>query len=329
MIKKVIMRFLLWHLAVALCLLLPLNSFGAWQRVKSGTLAWLHSVYFVDDKNGFVVGSNGTILRTDDGGATWTKADSPTPDNYRDIVFLDEQNGWIICERDILKLKTGEPRSYLLRTRDGGETWLAVDFPKNTANTVVTRFILSNDKRKLWAVGEVGTFYALDGSGLRWSAKETSTRFLLHGGAFLDDKTGWLVGAGGTLLATDDGGAIWRDNVLQIETKPRLNSAFFLNAKQGWAVGSNGTILATNNGGKAWTSQNSETDAVLHDVRFVNEQTGYAAGESGTLLSTNNGGATWTHERINVSHRLEKLFFREDKKGWAVGFGGTIFHYQK
>jgi photosystem II stability/assembly factor-like uncharacterized protein len=322
-------RYFSYFLAAAFCLLLSSASFAAWQKQKSGTLSWLHGVYFFDEKYGFVVGTNGTILRTTDGGVNWTKADSPAQDNFRDIVFLDEQIGWILCERNIFKLKAGESRSYLLRTRDGGETWLPVNFPKNAANTAITRFILSNDGKKLWAVGEVGTLYALDGSGLRWLKKETSTRYLLNGGAFLDENTGWLVGAGATLLATADGGAVWHDNSRQAEIKPRFNSAFFSSPKQGWIVGTNGKILVTTNGGKSWSEQNSGTDAGLTDVKFVSDQTGFAVGEGGTVLSTKNGGTNWEQEKVNASHRLERLFFKNEKRGWAVGFGGTILSYSK
>ena len=39
-----------------------------WQSQISGTTNPLHSVYFINEDTGWVVGDNGTILKTSDGG---------------------------------------------------------------------------------------------------------------------------------------------------------------------------------------------------------------------------------------------------------------------
>src|SRR5213595_1806426 len=46
---------------------------SSWTRQPSGTMAWLHAVYFLDQDRGWIAGANGTLLSTVDGGATWTK----------------------------------------------------------------------------------------------------------------------------------------------------------------------------------------------------------------------------------------------------------------
>jgi len=43
-----------------------------WFEQTSGTTEYLVGVSFTDSDNGTVVGWNGTILRTTDGGTTWT-----------------------------------------------------------------------------------------------------------------------------------------------------------------------------------------------------------------------------------------------------------------
>src|SRR4028118_10986 len=90
---------------------------GEWRKQRSGTLSWLHSVYFHDARHGWIAGSNGTLLNTTDGGATWRVTAKPAEDNLRDVFFTDENNGWLLAERDVLELKSpSEARSYLLRT---------------------------------------------------------------------------------------------------------------------------------------------------------------------------------------------------------------------
>src|SRR5215510_13677779 len=114
-------------LPTAYCLLFstvcfPLSASAAnWSRQPSGTMAWLHSVYFLDQNRGWVAGSGGTLLQTNDGGETWKRVLALTRDTLHDVYFADENVGWLIAERDVLKLKTNdEPRSYLLKTEDGG-----------------------------------------------------------------------------------------------------------------------------------------------------------------------------------------------------------------
>ena len=46
---------------------------ATWRVVKTGSPAWLRGVSFVDDNNGWLVGDRNTVIRTTDGGRTWTK----------------------------------------------------------------------------------------------------------------------------------------------------------------------------------------------------------------------------------------------------------------
>src|SRR5438067_13613920 len=120
---RVLTLFLL--LLTAHCSLLAASA-SPWTRQPSGTMAWLRAVYFLDQNRGWVAGSNGTLLTTTDGGATWKKLSTLTKDTLQDVYFADKEVGWLIATRDILKLKTNEPASYLLRTEDGGMNWRQV-----------------------------------------------------------------------------------------------------------------------------------------------------------------------------------------------------------
>src|SRR5438046_930793 len=58
---------------------------GTWARQRLSTLAWLHSVFFLDQNRGWAVGSRGTILVTIDAGKNWQAKSSPTGDVLLDI----------------------------------------------------------------------------------------------------------------------------------------------------------------------------------------------------------------------------------------------------
>jgi photosystem II stability/assembly factor-like uncharacterized protein len=300
---------------------------GTWTRQRTGSFAWLHAVYFLDQDRGWAVGSRGTLLSTHDGGKVWQAKPQPTEDGIRDIYFADELNGWLLCERNIYDLKSNdEQRAYLMKTEDGGGHWKRMNLRGANIDGRLMRTLFSPGGRG-WAFGEGGAIYTTQDSGVSWIKLQAPTRYLLLGGAFIDENSGWLVGAGATILQTSDGGESWHHGRLASATNVRFNAASFVNARLGWAVGSGGAIYRTINGGRSWQPQASDVTADLLDVKFLNAREGWVVGTEGTLLHTSDGGMHWVNERSGTPHALERIFFTDREHGWAVGFGGTIVAY--
>ncbi len=320
-------QFIAKALAVC-CLLLAVSPavFGSWTKQRTGSLAWLHSVFFLDHNRGWAVGSRGALLATIDGGRTWKVKSSPIEDTIRDIYFTDDQNGVIVCERNIYDLQTNdEPRAYLLKTMDGGEHWKKVSVRGGIIDARLMRTVFTGNGRG-WAFGEGGAMFVTSDAGNSWDRLQAPTRYLLLGGAMIDE-SGWLVGAGSTILQTDDGGATWRHGRFTSPINIRFNATSFLDQRVGWAVGSNGAIFRTVNGGRSWQRQRSGVSADLFDVKFISAGEGWAVGAEGTVLHTRDGGLNWISERSPTPHTLERIFFTDRNHGWAVGFGGTIIAY--
>jgi photosystem II stability/assembly factor-like uncharacterized protein len=330
----------------------PRAARSEWVKQKSGTLAWLRSVFFIDGTRGWAVGGKGALLSTVDGGASWQARLPPTEDTLRDIFFTDELTGWIVCERNIYLLRTKEePRAYLLWTGDGGETWSRVEIEGLDVDAALSRVVFA-DAAHGWALGERGLLYVTLDGGTTWTRQQTPTRHLLLDAHFLNARQGWIAGAGSTLLRTADGGATWRAGRIEaaamrprvaaqaISPSPRLpaapaepaeaaslvrfNAVSFTNARRGWAVGAGGAVCVTYDGGATWRAQESGVEVELFDVKFFDASEGYAAGDGGTIIHTTDGGATWAVERTNTTRQLERLFFAGRARGWAVGFGGAI-----
>ena len=327
----------LFLLPTAHCLLPTAHAAGAWTRQHSGSMAWLHAVFFLDERRGWAAGGNGVLLSTDDGGATWRAHARPSEDTLHDVYFTDERNGWLVCERSIYDLKElDEARTYLLRTRDGGASWDRVNVLGKDEDARLVRALFTHNGRG-WAFGEAGALYTTRDGGATWERQRVPTRHLLLGGLFLDGEQGWLVGAGSTLLQTSDGGETWNIGTLLGFVPPtgsaddvrrvRFTATSFVDRSCGWAVGAGGQVFATRNGGRTWTPQASNTRADLFDVKFLDSSEGWAAGANGTLLHTTDGGARWTIVPSGTTHALERLCFAGRTRGWAVGFGGTILSY--
>jgi photosystem II stability/assembly factor-like uncharacterized protein len=318
----------LFALAVCLLLLAPIVvAAGVWEAQTSGTLAWLRAVCFVDERTGWAVGSKGALLATTDGGRSWEVRRRPTEDTLRDIFFTGEGTGWLVCDRSIYLLKTKtEPRSYLLKTVDGGASWSRVEMTGADVDVLLTRVAFVDEARG-WAFGEMGALYATTDGGASWSRQVVPTKHLLLGGAFLNASQGWLVGAGNTILYYQPDGESWRAGSAPISVATRFNAVAFVDERRGWAVGERGLVLVTTNGGRAWFRQESNVRVDLSDVKFLDARTGWAVGAEGTIIHTTDGGAHWQVEPSGTRHPLERLSIASRGRAWAVGFGGTIVRY--
>ena len=319
-------------LLTAYCLLLTIPvSAGAWESQTSRTLAWLRAVYFIDEARGWAVGSRGALLATTDGGRTWNVRRAPTGDSLRDVYFTNELTGWLVCDRSIYLLKTKEePRSYMLKTVDGGQSWARVEVTGADVDVLLTRVAFTDEGRRGWAFGEMGALYTTTDGGASWARQVVPTKHLLLGGAFLASGAGWLVGAGNTILINPDGGEQpqqWRAGNSPIITSTRFNAVSFADERRGWAVGERGLVLQTPNGGRSWFRQESNVSANLLDVKFLDGRTGWAVGAQGTIIHTTDGGAHWQVESSGTRHPLERLSVASRARAWAVGFGGTIIGY--
>lgn len=297
-----------------------------WRKQESGTLAWLRDVYFLNEKTGWISGSNGTLLTTGDGGQTWRKAKNFTQDTIRQVYFTDENNGWLLCERDVYSLGLNAP-SYLLKTSDNGLNWEKIEFSGGKGREQIAGLVFSKNKNA-FAVGGAGAFFVKENDDRIWKKKPFPAINAMFDGAFSDDASGVIVGAGGTILFTKDAGATWNKASIYGAQKAKLNSIFFVTQQNGWTVGAEGKIYQTTNGGRLWHEQNSNVAEDLTDVFFTNTAGGWAIGDGGTILQTTTAGNVWTKIDLNVKHRLEKVFFT-GKNGWAVGFGGTILRYDE
>lgn len=310
-------------LAILLCFFCLQTANANWVKQKSSTFAWFQDVYFLNETRGWIAGSGGVLLSTTDGGKTWETRNGITEDTIRQIYFSDESSGWLLCERNIFSRGQNSP-SYILKTADGGENWERIELVADERVRIVKVFF--DNKNNGYAIGESGAFYNLPAGETQWKKRASPARYLLLDGVFTDAIHGVIVGAGGSILFTEDAGSTWNQSNVFGNAKGKFNSVFFSDQKNGWAAGTGGRIFQTTSGGKTWREQRSGSTKNLTDVFFVSATTGWAIGEEGTLLQTTNGGNSWSAFNSKIKHRLEKIFF-VGKRGWIVGFGGTILAY--
>ncbi len=278
-----------------------------WNAQIAGATANYYSVRFASSSIGWKVGSNGTIVNTNNGGATWTPQSSGTFNDLRAVHFVDANIGWTVGNAGTI-----------LKTVNGGNSWNA----QNAGTTNDLRSVYFINANTGWAVGNNGTILKTINGGTNWTAQGSGSLNELRSVHFVDANTGWAVGVNGTILSTNNGGNAWAAQLSGTTTT--LNSVHFNSINIGWAVGNGGVILSTANGGNTWVAQKSGTTNTLNSVYFVSANIGWAVGNGGTILNTTKGGNNWSAQNSGSSNNLHAVYFIDANTGWTAGETSTV-----
>ena len=129
---------------------------GVWNQLSpfDATNPIMNNHFFLNSRNGFIVGSDGNILRTTDGGESWKNLYSGVADDLWDVCFLTEQIGFAVGEF-----------GRILKTENGGESWRKTA----TGTQEAVYCIAFKNEHEGWAGTESGMRYTSDG-GASWQA---------------------------------------------------------------------------------------------------------------------------------------------------------------
>jgi photosystem II stability/assembly factor-like uncharacterized protein len=198
----------------------------------------LRAVAFADNDTGIVAGERGLILRTSDGGRTWTQLPAVTEENLREAVFQGA-HAWIAGHGGVI-----------LHSADHGQTWNR----QNSSTTFPLESIHFANERHGWAAGWNGIILRTQNGGATWQPIHTeAANWSLRAITFRGEKEGWAVGFLGQLLHTADGGLTWTQ--LDSPLKGTLTSIAFDRNGQGW-VASDQQLFTSTDGGRTWQPTN-------------------------------------------------------------------------
>ena len=226
-----------------------------WTQRETPTRATLTRVYFLDDKRGYAVGHDEVILRTQDGGATWTR--SHYEPGHRQPLF----DVWF--SGDGTGLAVGA-YSTVLRSLDFGATWSVLAFaPQSRPTPAAAAGAAPED-------ADIGVsqphLYALRASG---------TGHL------------YLAAEAGHLYRSDDRGQSWR------ELPSPYGGTFFgvlpLDGDSLLAFGLRGHLHRSDDGGQTFTALESGTTDLLAAATRLGDGGVAIAGLSGVVLVSSDG----------------------------------------
>jgi photosystem II stability/assembly factor-like uncharacterized protein len=260
------------------------------------------------------------IIRSTDGGASWTQIvppeDKRTYDNLYAVWFKDSKNG--------IAIGGGLKGAVALVTNDGGLTWNPIRAPIGA-----TLYDASG-------IGDTIIVACSDGLIIRtpdFGRNATQTKVpgaTIYSMQVIGNK---IYGAGydGILVTSRNLGKTWEAGFIcptDGYSTPNANNIYFINDLVGFSAHSYRLLAKTTDGGNTWTSLIKDTlssTSHFYDVFFFDENTGFAVGQLQTNLDviykTTDGGRTWTTTSGIVNKALRAISFGSRNKGAIVGAG--------
>lgn len=328
---------------IALLLLAAPHALAQWTYVPSGTTAELRGLSMSRDVV-WASGARGTVLRSTDGGRTWT-ADTvwgASRLDFRSVHGLDERTAVVASAGEA---ELGQAR--IFRTTDRGRHWrvvyattekgvffdaIAFHSPRNgivLSDPVDGRFrvLLTRDGGRTWqrahdeppalpgeaAFAASGSSLAVAADGMTWLGTGGGHARVMYSGAGGEDWGRWPV-ADVPLQATGAAAGIF--SVATIDghhlvaaggdyTKPRLPAT---------------SVALSDDGGRTWRAATSPPTAYLSGVAYAGDPTRLVAvGLAGTFVSRD-GGEHWAQADTVP---LNSVRF-SGKRGVAVGPRGRV-----
>tara|TARA_Y100000589_G_scaffold243670_1_gene231314 strand:+ start:763 stop:1779 length:1017 start_codon:yes stop_codon:yes gene_type:complete len=276
-----------------------------WQPIELENQANALDVDFLDDKHGFLVGSNRLILETSDGGKTWEERslNLSSEENFRllDIDFKGNE-GWLI----------GQP-SLVMHTIDAGKNWtrlslgnklpgqpfLITTIGENNAELATTAGAIysTSNSGESWeaivvdssgsggirdlrrtadgqyvSVSSLGNFFStLDKGSNLWVAHQRASSKRVQSIGYSPDGNLWMLSRGAEIRFNDENNNVesWTKPII-----PILNGYNYLDMAWDpkgdiWAGGGNGTLIVSNDNGQSWQSDPIASELPTNFIKIV------------------------------------------------------------
>ena len=268
----------------------PVHLRASWDSASIGT-STLNAMAFASYSLGYACGPEGEILKTADGGTTWTKQTTNTTYDLYSVDFVSLTEGMAV----------GEFGTVLLTT-DGGTTWTkskVADFEDDV------RGVYMVSATTAYAVGVGGMIAKSTDGGATWTKLSSPTTEDLRGVSRFGNGNIVCVGFGVVLKSTDG------TNFSVIPTATLGVSAdwnavtkiHILGAANSYVAGSSGKVLKTADNGTTWTNvspiwPNYSSPNILSISQATNSNAVWIGGPNQELAYTVNGGTAWSFLQI-------------------------------
>ena len=331
----------------ALIVALSLAATSGWEQQAVDTRASFRGISVVNEKVVWISGSRATLVKTTDGGATWTVGKIGTRDSldFRDIHAFDANTAVAISAGEAEK-----GQANILRTTDGGATWTVV-YTTDTKGVFFDALSFWDAKNGIVQSdpvdGKLVLLTTSDG-GVTWSRVDPAgipqgldgeAAFAASGTALTvqGSSNAWIATGGAPVarvFRSTDRGRTWKavSTPLHSAGSAGAFSIAFADAKHGVIVGGDYakpkepsvSVALTDDGGITWKEPTGTKPPVFLSAVAYMPGTGnkslVALGTAGTAMSSD-GGQNWVMADT-LSHNA--FAFASKNVGFAAGDRGRI-----
>lgn len=321
-------------LLVVLSLVCPVNLLADYSPLPSGTTNSLIDACFTNQTTGFVVGGDGTLLRTTNAGSSWTSILTSLSNAFYSVFFINQSTGYVVGSGGVV-----------LKTTNDGVNWTA-SFPTSPA----LRSIYFQDQNTGYIVGSFSTCMKTTNGGTNWVYQTIPVNDEMLSRIVFSQGKGFIgVGLGVTpMYTTTDGGNTWVSDKSKFRNGNgdiRISDICFCGNGIGYAVGSDviavgsvvrTVIFRTTDNGNTWIElTTSNSNAYLSGLAVApnHPEIIYAVGSyfndptnnnrAIILASTNSGGSLqetpWGVNNTWLNGATTTL-----SNAYLVGSNGTI-----
>lgn len=307
---------------------------AVWEPVNFKQDLTLFSVFFVTPDIGWAAGDNGTIIKTTDGGATWTPQLGGDAQNdaraISNLRFVDQNTGFAVQS-------TGVGDHTLLRTTDG-ENWSATGtVGQHRGDYIFTSSTVGFQSAK-------NQIFATQDAGKRWQPVMPCAMSVDVGGLtrnvqcemehfqFPTPDVGYAMGSApgniGVFMAkTENGGASWNLWMVLPGESGHEGHLFFTDANNGVMCLIGGKLFATSDGGKNWRGIAGTECGGKPEIRFADPEVGMTA-VADKWNYTSDGGKHWSSRAMRFPAHVYGFSLPRRDRGYVVGDHGMVYRYR-
>ena len=227
------------------------------------------------------VGERGIVLLSDDSGRSWRQVVTPVRASLTTVTFVGEKKGWVAGHMGVI-----------LHTEDGGESWV-----KQFDGIQAAALALAAAEKRAAAEPDPDKREDLLYSAQRLVDDGPDKPFLDL--CFLDESTGFVVGAFNLMFRTTDGGATWAPWQDRVENPMELHFYGIRSAGETFYIaGEQGMLLRSTDGGAHFTTVASPYEGSYFGL--VTDPAGSIVvfGLRGNAYRSDDGGESW--ERVET-----------------------------
>ncbi len=254
----------------------------------------------------FAGGDNGIVLRSIDGGKSWS------------LVFLDD---WVkLNGASFINGKFGylcSDNGTLYYTTNSGFAWNQLSLPTNLNFNAISFFSNGNGA----VVGDAGVVFLTSDFGQTWKQANIPGNYKLTGVKFIDAERIIVWGSDGIILISNNFGITWQS--VNVATGD-ITSLEFTDEDKFIFTTSDGFVMLGNLQLETPQILFSDLNAFFIGAVKINDSTIVVAKDKGNLLLTRNNGKTWQEIKYITARKFNRLLLTPDNILLMVGYYGTI-----